>query len=66
MSGCVRVRVYNLPKFYHGSTTMGSGVEKLNVVCHIRRRTGCLGRPFGLLCDHPRSVSAYLLAERVD
>ena len=44
---------------------MGFGMEKLNVVCHARRRTGCLGRPFGLLLDHPRSVSAYLPDERV-
>ena len=40
---------------------MGFGVEKLNVVCHVRRWTRYPGRPFGLLCSHPRSVLEYLL-----
>ena len=39
---------------------MGFGVEKLNVVCHARRRARCTGRSFSLLCGHPWSVSADL------
>ena len=45
---------------------MGFRVEKLDVVCHARRRTGCTGRPFVLLFDRPRSALGNLPGERVD